>query len=155
MRTTDILRQNRRRSKSETPASTASNRSTRNPPPRPTRGPHLADDSEPHANRGRPATRGLPRHAILDNMVPDLEIPGTEEGFTINQLTSILTRNAKNFAEDSVNKTCSRAGCSAPDVCFLQREREQREHALLYRYLKCIQVPQPRKNLLSKTRRQK
>ena len=155
MRTTDILRQNRRRSKSETPASTASNRSTRNPPPRPSRGPQLANDSEPHENRSRPATRGPPpHHAILDNMVPELEIPGTDEGCTVQQLTSILTKNAENYAEDAADKACSRAGCDAPSVCFLLREREQREHALLYRYLKCIQVPQQKKNLLTRSRRQ-
>merc|ERR1712173_558974 len=117
-----------------TPAPAASNRSTRNPPPRPSRGPP-------------------PQHAILNNMVPELEIPGTEEGCTVQQLTSILTKNAENYAEDAADKTCSRAGCDAPNVCFLLREREQREHALLYRYLKCIQVPQQKKNLLTRSRR--
>ena len=108
----------------------------------------------PTTQRDRLSIRRLRHDEILDNTIAELEIPGTEEGFTSEQLASILVRNANTFAEDSENKACSRAGCSAPDVCFLQREREQKEHALLYRYLKCIQIRQPKKNLLSKNKRQ-
>ena len=151
--------QARRRTKSETaPPPTAPDDYSVPPPPRPSRGPQLATHQQttdspysvqpPHNS---PTIIGLRYSEIRDNtiMVPQI----TGDSVTRDQVAELLVRNAETFERDSYIEACTRIGCPAPAACYLQRRKEQNEHLLLYHYLKCIQVIQPRRNLLTRNRR--
>merc|ERR1711997_523796 len=131
---------------------------SRPPPPRPPMGPqptnyHRTADSPysvqpPHNS---PTIIGLRYSEVRDNTIVVPQIAG--DSVTSDQVAEILVRNAETFERDSVIEACTRIGCPAPAACYLQRRKEQNEHLLLYHYLKCIQVIQPRRNLLTRNRR--
>ena len=151
--------QARRRTKSESaPPPTASNDYSTPPPPRPPMGPHLVTHQQmadspysvqpPHNS---PTIIGLRLSEIRDNTIVVPQI--NEDSVTSDQVAELLVRNAETFERDSYIEACTRIGCPAPAACYLQRRKEQNEHLLLYHYLKCIQVIQPRRNLLTRNRR--
>merc|ERR1712055_166244 len=120
---------------------------------------HQGDHSSQHTNKqltahtqfNHPTIIGLRYSEIRDNtiMVPQI----TGDSVTRDQVAELLVRNAETFERDSYIEACTRIGCPAPAACYLQRRKEQNEHLLLYHYLKCIQVIQPRRNLLTRNRR--
>ena len=142
--------QARRRTKSET-APTEPNDYSMPPPPRPPMGPQLAthqrtSDSPysvqpPHNS---PTMIGLRYSEIRNNTITVPQIAG--DSVTSDQVAELLVRNAETFERDSYIEACTRIGCPAPAACYLQRRKEQNEHLLLYHYLKCIQVIQPKRN---------
>ena len=147
--------QARRRTKSET-APPSSNYS-KPPPQRPPKGPqpainqHMADSpysvQPPHNS---PTIIGLRLSEIRNNTIVVPQINGNS--VTSDQVAEILVRNAETFERDSYIEACTRIGCIAPAACYSQRRKEQNDHLLLYHYLKCIEVIQPTRNLLTRNR---
>ena len=144
--------QTRRRTKSESaPPPTAPNDYSKPPPPRPPRGPQLDSLYSVQPPHNNPTMIGLRYSEIRDNTIVVPQITG--DSVTSDQVAALLVRNAETFERDSYLEICTRIGCPAPPACYLQRRKEQNEHLLLYHYLKCIQVTQPKRNLLTRSRR--
>ena len=142
--------QTRRRTKSET-APPPTNDYSVPPPPRPPRGPQLDSPYSVQPPHNSPTMIGLRYSEIRDNTIVVPQIAG--DSVTSDQVAELLVRNAETFERDSYLEICTRIGCPAPPACYLQRRKEQNEHLVLYHYLKCIQVIQPKRNLLTRSKR--
>merc|ERR1712002_1117268 len=98
-----------------------------------------------------PTTIGLRFAEVFNNTINVPQI--NQDSVSRSQVAEILVRNAETFERDTAAEACTRRDCIAPTACYLQRRKEQADHLLLYHYLKCIQITQPKKNLLSRSKK--
>merc|ERR1712001_587474 len=163
LRTTEIAP--RRRTKSEA-ASKFNNYSELPPPPQPSGRPQSTNNGQAERNPttinamdspysvqppyNNPTIIGLRFTEVFNNTINIPQI--NQDSVSRSQVAEILVRNTESFDRDTAIEACTRQGCVAPAACYLQRRKEQADHLLLYHFLKCIQITQPKKNLLSLSR---